>query len=110
VIERQDLHFDPIAARASTYGTVGAAPGTVTIDDLVNVDVTGFKTRNDEVLPARSLVSDYTAPVGQQLAFDSNGTTFTKPNSFAAYLQYSATSANHLNADGLCKVKNNYKP
>jgi len=108
-VEGTELHFDPIAARASTYGTVGAASGTVTLDDLVNVDVTGFKTKNDEVLPARSVVSDYTAPAGQ-LAFDSNGTSFTKANSYAAYLQYSASSGGHLNADGPCKVKNNYTP
>jgi len=108
-VEGTELHFDPIAARASTYGTVGAATGTVTLDDLVNVDITGFRTKNDEVLPARSVVSDYSAPAGQ-LAFDANGTSFAKANSFAAFMQYSATSGGHLNADGLCKVKNNFTP
>jgi len=108
-VEGTELHFDPIAARASTYGTVGAAPGTVTLDDLVNVDVTGFKTKNDEPLPARSLVPDYTAAAGQ-LAFDANGTTFAKANSYAAYIAYSATAGGHLNADGLCKVKLGYAP
>lgn len=108
-VEGTELHFDAIAAHASTYGTPNAATGIVTLEDLVNVDVTGFKTKNGEVLPARSLVSDYTAPNGQ-LTFDSNGTSFTKANSFAAYLQYSAASGGHLNADGECKVKNNFTP
>ena len=108
-IEGTELHFDQIAALSSTYGTVGAAPGTVTLDDLINADFTGFKTKAGEPLPARSLVPDYTAPAGQ-LAFDANGTTFAKANSYAGYLAYSATSGGHLNADGLCKVKNNYVP
>ncbi|MDB4944750.1 MAG: hypothetical protein JWP97_4284 [Labilithrix sp.] len=106
-VEGTELHFDPIAARASTYGTVGAPPGTVTIDDLVDVDVTGFRTRNGEPLPARSLVPDYAAPAGQ-LSYDANGTRFARPNSFASYLEYSATSGGHLDADGLCKVRNDY--
>ncbi len=108
-IEGTELHFDQIAALASTYGTVGAASGTVTLEDLVNADFTAFKTRNGEVLPARSLVPDYTAAAGQ-LAFDPNGASFTKANSYAGFVQYSAVSGNHLNADGLCKIKNNFVP
>ncbi|CAN5771024.1 hypothetical protein BH11MYX4_BH11MYX4_44240 [soil metagenome] len=108
-VEGTELHFDPIAALSSTYGTVGAATGTVTLDDLLDADVTGFKTRAGEPLPARSLVADYAAPAGQ-LAFDANGTSFAKANSYAAYLQYSASSGGHLNADGPCTVKNNYVP
>ena len=107
-IEGTPLHFDPIAANSSTYGTADST-GVVTIDDLVNVDVTGFKTKAGDVLPGRSLVSDYTAPAGQ-LKFDPNGTSFTKANSYAAYLAYSAASGGHLNADGECEVKNNFTP
>ena len=101
-VEGTPLHFDPIAANAST-------DGTVTIDDLVDVDVTGFKTKAGDVLPARSLVSDYTAPTGQ-LKYDTNGTSFTKANSLASYLAYSAASGGHMNADGECEVKNNFTP
>ena len=108
-VEGTELHFDQIAALSSTYGTAGAAPGTVTLEDLVNADFTGFKTKAGEPLPARSLVPDFAAPAGQ-LAFDGNGTIFAKANSYAGYLAYSATSGGHLNADGLCKVKNNYVP
>jgi hypothetical protein len=108
-IEGTELHFDPIAANASTYGTVNAAPGTVTIEDLANVDVTGFKAKNGDVLPGRSLVTGYDAPSGQ-LTFDPNGTTFATANSFASYLAYSASSGNHLNEDGKCTVKNNFTP
>lgn len=108
-VEGTELHFDPIAAQASTYGVPGATTGSVTLDDLVNVDLTAFTTRSGEVLPPRSLVSDYTA-TGTQLAFDANGTSFTRANGFAAYLQYSATAGGHLNADGECKVKNDYAP
>lgn len=108
-IEGTELHFDQIAALSSTYGTVGAATGTVTLEDLVNADFTAFKTKAGEPLPARSLVPDYTAAAGQ-LAFDPNGTTFAKANSYAGYIQYSAVSGNHLNADGLCKIKNNFVP
>jgi hypothetical protein len=107
-VEGTPLHFDPIAANASTYGTP-ASPGTVTIDDLVGVDITGFKTKAGEPLPARSLVSDYTAPAGQ-LKFDANGTSFAKVNSYASYLAYSAASGGHMNADGECEVKNDFTP
>jgi hypothetical protein len=54
-------------------------------------------------------VPDYTAPAGQ-LKFDANGTSFSKANSFAAFLSYSAASGGHLNADGECEVKNNFTP
>lgn len=108
-VEGTELHFDPIAAQASTYGTVGAAQGEVTMDDLVSLDITSFKTRTGEALPARSVVSDYTAPAGT-LSFDANGTSFARPNSFASYLQYSASAGGHLNADGPCKIRNNFTP
>jgi hypothetical protein len=107
-VEGTPLHFDPIAAQASTYG-MPEEPGTVTIEDLVDVDVTGFKTKDGEILPWRSLVSDYDAPAGQ-MKYDTNGTSFKKANSFAAYLAYSAASGGHLNADGECEVKNNFTP
>jgi hypothetical protein len=108
-VEGTELHFDPIAAIASTYGTPDAGPGEVTIEDLAAVDVTGFKTRAGEPLPGRSLVPDYSAPAGQ-LAFDPNGTTFASANSFAAYLAYTASSGGHLNEVGECTVKNNFTP
>lgn len=101
-VEGTPLHFDPIAANAS-------ADGTVTIDDLANVDVTAFTTRSGEPLPWRSLVSDYDAPTGQ-MRFDANGTSFAKANSYASYLAYSAASGGHMNADGECVVKNAFAP
>lgn len=107
-VEGTPLHFDAIAANSSTYGTP-ATPGVVTIDDLVNVDVTGFKTKAGEPLPWRSLVKDFTAPAGQ-MKFDANGTSFTKANSFAAFLAYSAASGGHMNADGECEITNNFTP
>jgi len=99
-VEGTELHFDPIAAQA-------APDGTVTLDDLVHADVTGFKTRAGVQLPWRSLVSGYSAPEGQ-LYFDQNGTTLIPYDSFADYLQYSAASGGHLNADGECEVRNNF--
>lgn len=108
-VEGTELHFDPIAGAASTYGAPSPAEGTVTIDDLANVDVTGFKVKGGVNLPDRSLVADYTAQAGQ-LKYDPNGTTFSKANSYAAYLSYSAASGGHLNADGECEVKNNFTP
>jgi hypothetical protein len=107
-VEGTPLHFDPIAANASTYGDPSAL-GSVTIEDLVNVDVTGFTTRAGEPLPWRSLVSDYTAPAGQ-MAYDPNGASFTVANSLAAYLGYSAASGGHMNADGECEVQNHFAP
>lgn len=107
-VEGTPLHFDPIAANASTYG-MPEEPGVVTIDDLLGVDVTGFTAKNGDALPGRSLVSDYTAPAGQ-LKYDQNGTGFEKVNSFAAYLGYSAASGGHLNADGECEIKNDFTP
>jgi hypothetical protein len=107
-VEGTPLSFDAIAAQASTYGTPDA-PGVVAIEDLENVDITGVKTKAGEVLPARSLVPDYTAPVGQ-LRFDANSVSFAKVNSFAAFLAYSAASGGHMNANGECEVKRNYTP
>ncbi len=107
-VEGTPLHFDPIAANSSTYGMPTKA-GVVTIEDLVDVDVSGFTTKNGDPLPWRSLVSDYTAPTGQ-MKYDTNGTSFKRVNSFASYLAYSAASGGHMNADGECEVKNNFKP
>ena len=81
----------------------------VTTLNLEAVDVTGFKTKSGEVLPARSVVSDYKAPAGQ-LKYDANGTTFAKANSFSAFLSYSAASGGHMNADGECEIKTNFTP
>jgi hypothetical protein len=107
-VEGTPLHFDPIAAHASTYGDP-SEPGIVTIEDLVDVDISGFQTKDGETLPWRSLVSDYTAPSGQ-MKYDPNGTSFTVVNSLASYLAYSAASGGHMNADGECEVKNNFTP
>lgn len=108
-VEGTELHFDPIAARASTHGVSGATTGTVTLDDLVDVDISGFQTSAGELLTARSAVSDFTPPSGQ-LAFDPNGTSFAKVNSFASYLTYSSAAGGHLNADGECTIRNNFTP
>jgi hypothetical protein len=107
-VEGTPLHFDAIAANASTYGEP-SAPGSVAIEDLVNVDVSGFTTKAAEPLPWRSLVSDYTAPAGQ-MTYDPNGASFTVANSLAAYLGYSAASGGHMNADGECEVQNDFAP
>jgi hypothetical protein len=107
-VEGTPLHFDPIAAQASTYG-MPDEPGLVTIEDLFNVDITGFTTKDGDVLPWRSLVSDYTAPTGQ-MKYDANGTSFKKANSLASYIAYSADAGGHMNADGECEIKNNFTP
>lgn len=108
-VEGSELHFDPIAASASTYGAAQPTEGTVTIDDLAAVDVTGFKTRDGAPLPGRSLVQDYAAPAGP-LRFSSNGTSFASANSYASYLAYSAAAGGHLNADGACVVRRTFTP
>jgi hypothetical protein len=105
-IEGTPLHFDPIAANASSYG-MPATPGTVTTEDLAAVDVTGLRTRGGEPLPWRSLVPDYAAPAGQ-MTYNANGTSFSTANSLAAYLSYSAASGGHMNADGECEIQNNF--
>jgi hypothetical protein len=107
-VEGTPLHFDPIAARASTYGMPDSA-GVVTSADLVDADVTALTTRSGEPLPWRSVVPDYTAPTGQ-MAYNPNGTSFTRANSLASYLAYSAASGGHMNADGECEVRNDYTP
>lgn len=107
-VEGTPLHFDPIAALSSTYGNAESV-GVVTTADLEPADVTGFKTKAGEPLPARSVVSDYKAPAGQ-LKFDPNGVTFSRVNSYASYLSFSGASGGHLNSDGECEVKNNFAP
>jgi hypothetical protein len=102
-VEGTELHFDPIAAQALP------PPAVVTTDDLVGVDISAFKTRNGELLPARSFSADYTAPAGT-LSFDANQTTFARPNSFAAFLAYTAAAAGHLNAAGECAIRNEFAP
>ena len=108
-VERSELHFDPIAASASTYGAAQPTEGVVTIDDLAAVDVTGFRTKDGTPLPARSVVEGWTAPAGQ-LRFVANGTSFAAVNSYASYLSYSAAAGGHLNADGACVVRNAFAP
>ena len=108
-VEGTELHFDPLAGASSTYGAASPAEGAVTIEDLANVDVTGFKVKDGSALPDRSLVADYAAQ-GGQLKFDANGTAFATANGYASYLSYSAASGGHLNADGQCEVRNNFTP
>jgi hypothetical protein len=105
-VEGTPLHFDPIAAVASTYGT-GAMSGEVTNDALAALDVTGFKTKEGETLPWRSLVPDYAAPAGQ-MNYKTNGTTLSPANSFLAYLAHSASAGGHMNSDGECFVKKDF--
>jgi len=107
-VEGTPLHFDPIAAQASTYGAP-SMPGVVTSDDLANVDITAMTTRSGEPLPWRSVVPDYTAPAGQ-MTYAANGTSFAMVNGFASYLAYSAASGGHMNADGECEVQNDFSP
>ena len=107
-VEGAQLHFDPIAALSSNYGSPDAA-GQVTNEDLASADVSGFKTRDGDPLPARSLVPDYEAPAGQ-LRYDTNGTSLKSVNSFLSFLSFSAASGGHLNADGECEIKNNFTP
>ncbi|MCS6901349.1 MAG: hypothetical protein RMJ98_17025 [Myxococcales bacterium] len=107
-VEGTPLHFDPIAAAASTYGSKDAPPGVTTMEDLDALDFLAFKTRDGEPLPWRSEVEDFTPPEGT-LAFDGNGVTFPK-NSFGHFLRYSATSGGHFNANGECEVVLNFTP
>jgi len=107
-VEGTPLHFDPIAALSSTYGNADSE-GVITTADLEAADVTGFKTKAGEPLPARSVVSDYTAPAGQ-LKYDANGVTFTRANSFASFMSYSGAAGGHLNSDGECEVKTQFTP
>lgn len=101
------LFFDAIAANAVGFGT--STEGSVTIDDLADVDITAVRTRTGEPLPSRSAVSDYAAFPGQ-VAMDPNGTTFAKKSSFARYLSYAAASAGHLNVFGNCKLQYHFTP
>jgi hypothetical protein len=107
-VEGTPLHFDPIAAVASTYGSKDAPPGVTTMEDLDALDFLAFKTRGGEPLPWRTEVEDFTPP-GGTLAFDGNGVTFPK-NSFGRFLNYSATSGGHFNADGECEVVLDFTP
>ncbi|HTV18473.1 MAG TPA: hypothetical protein VMG12_07375 [Polyangiaceae bacterium] len=107
-VEGTPLHFDPIAARASTFGMPDTR-GSVTSADLVGADVTALTARDGQPLPWRSVVSDYAAPAGQ-MAYNANGTSFTAANSLASYLAYSGASGGHMNADGECEVQNDDAP
>lgn len=105
-VEGTPLHFDPFAAVASTYGT-GQPSGEVTSDALASLDVTGFRTKDGESLPWRSLVPDYAAPAGQ-MNYKTNGTTLVPAGSFLSYLAHSAAAGGHMNADGECFVKKDF--
>jgi len=107
-VEGSFLHFDPIAANASTYGTADST-GVVSLEDLASVDVLAIKTKAGEPLPWRSLVSDFT-PKKSTMQYELNGTSFSQANSFAAFLSYSAASGGHMNAQGECEIQNNFTP
>jgi hypothetical protein len=94
-VEGTELHFDPVAAAAKN--------GVVTTADLDGENIAAFP------IDGRSYVSGYTPPPGK-LSFDANGTSFSKPLSFASYMAYSAASGGHMNADGECTIRDNFTP
>jgi hypothetical protein len=106
-VEGTPLHFDPIAAVASTYGAPDAGEGQATSSALVPLDVTGFKTATNDNLPWRTTVSDWEAPAGQ-MHFEANGTALRPRNAFLSFLAHAAASGGHMNADGQCVVKNEF--
>ena len=97
------LLFDAIAANARD-------DGTVTIDDLENVDPAAVTTRSGEPLPMRSAVSDFPVPAGKQVAYETNGASLGHPKSLASYLRLAAATSGHLNAFGACDVVLNGVP
>lgn len=99
-VEGTPLHFDPIAA-------VTQDAGDVRNEELLQLDVTGFKTRANENLPWRSLVADWGAPAGQA-HFEANGTALRPRNAYLSFLAHAAASGGHMNADGQCVVKNEF--
>lgn len=106
-VEGTPLHFDPIAAVASSAGTPDAGPGVTTNADLAPLDVTGFKAATGENLAWRSAVPDWNAPAGQ-MHFEANGTALRPRNAFLSFLAHAAAAGGHMNADGKCVVRNDF--
>lgn len=102
-----ELYFDQFAAVANQ-------DGTLTIDDLNQVDFTSFKDRAGKDLPWRSCVADKPVKTGVR-KFDS-GSVPVNPNAspeqalrnYADFVTYQQSTQGHLNADGLCAVERKF--
>lgn len=102
-VEGTPLHFDHIAAQAK-FANAGA-PGVVTMADLSGVNVNLITIGGTATpLPSRTYVDDYT-PAGATFTLSPGTTGITALGDF---LEYTAASGGHMNADGECAVKPNF--
>jgi hypothetical protein len=97
----QPMHFDPIAC-----AFVGVETPVATLPDMAALDFTGFRCKDGNPLPPRSLVADYTPVSGGILYFDPNGVSPLP--TYQDFLMYSVSTQGHLNSDGLCAVNRHY--
>jgi hypothetical protein len=98
--EDPPLHFDHLAARAMTMGTMGV----VTMDDLTGVVPTNLRDRMMRAVPDRGgQTMGYMARNPMALSLDLGGTAGI--NDLRDFIAFSTRASAHLNADGLCAVR-----
>lgn len=98
--EDPPLHFDHLAARAMTMGTMGV----VTMDDLTGVVPTNLRDRMMRTVPDRGAQTmGYTARNPMALSLELGGTAGI--NDLRDFVAFTTRASAHLNADGLCAVR-----
>lgn len=103
-------HFDQFAARAK------GATAEVTLEDMIGVDPTALSDKDGNPLPWRTCTADFTPPDMGTMHFDTGGIPVNPGGDPATsfrdaydYVTYGQSTQGHMNADGLCFVKRNYK-
>lgn len=102
-----ELFFDQMAAAASP-------DGTLVIEDLAKVDLSGFKDADGHALPWRSCLSHKPVKPGTRrfdagsVAVDPTGAPETALRSYADFVAYQQSTQGHLNADGLCAIERRF--
>jgi hypothetical protein len=118
VIHDSPLHFDQIAAQyVDSTDDSGLIAPTATLDDIANIGVNflAFTDVENNPLPSRSCLSNYTPQAGAMMHFDPQSVP-VDPNAdpsvalrdYVDFMTYDQSTQGHLNSDGLCFVKRNY--
>lgn len=102
-VEGTPLHFDPFAARASGFGTVGG-DHLVTLQDLSGVNPAALMDRaGAPVLDRGAQTTGYT-PNSPPPAYGLSGVPAADVPDMRAFVAYLSRGFGHLNSDGECFV------
>lgn len=99
-VEGTPLRFDALAARAQGFGM--GAMGTVSLDELMGVNLTMLQDRSGNPVLDRSNMTAGQSGMGP-LTYRRNSAM--NVNDLRDFIAYNARQQGHLNSDGLCFVQ-----